>query len=324
MRLFSLQKRKLMRILSMHINTWWGGRRWSQDLLSGAQRKGKRQWAQTEILKILFKQRKTLCCCEDSWTLEQFAQRGFGISISGDIQNLAGHGPEHPCPAGWTKQPPEAPPNLSNCVILRWCVQTHEEKGRAYLRPMWKMECKQEKEPEQQEGNISISIWPSWTCWSLRATKGLTQSRSLWYLLSRQRKSLYIVLHGPFCAMQHRSPQQGDVYLQHWGTSIPLDWGKQIICKRRKKRINALYISPWREKKKKIWIKAKKEEIPVWEGGGRALDRENAELLVLTKSQNKGENLLSTPLYSSYWVSALQFWLGMEFIFYGFTAVRRF
>lgn len=37
--------------------------------------------------------------CKGDQTWEQVAQRGCGVSDLGDIQNLAGHGPEQPGPA---------------------------------------------------------------------------------------------------------------------------------------------------------------------------------------------------------------------------------
>ena len=76
------------------ICTWLpGGQRcWSQTLFCGFQR----QWAQTEIQEIPFKNKKKLFYCGVDWRLEWAAQRGWGISILGDIQNLTGHSLEQP------------------------------------------------------------------------------------------------------------------------------------------------------------------------------------------------------------------------------------
>lgn len=50
-----------------------------------------RQWTQTEIQKILLEHQKHSFHRQGYWTLEQVAQRDYGDSILGDIQNPAGH-----------------------------------------------------------------------------------------------------------------------------------------------------------------------------------------------------------------------------------------
>lgn len=39
-----------------------------------------------------FKHKTKLLYCEDDQTLEQASQRGCGVSVLGDTQNLTGHG----------------------------------------------------------------------------------------------------------------------------------------------------------------------------------------------------------------------------------------
>jgi len=52
-----------------------------------------------EMQQILFEHRKNKFYCEGGQTWKQAAQRGCGICVFGDIQNLAGHSPEQPAPA---------------------------------------------------------------------------------------------------------------------------------------------------------------------------------------------------------------------------------
>ncbi|KFV71411.1 L-fucose kinase, partial [Dryobates pubescens] len=62
----------------------WGARGWGQALLSGAQDKG--QWAGTQ--EAPFEQEEELVWCEGAGGLEQAAQRGCGVSFSGQLQPL--------------------------------------------------------------------------------------------------------------------------------------------------------------------------------------------------------------------------------------------
>jgi len=76
-----------------------------------------------------------------SWTgcidgaLAQVAQRGCGVSFSGDTQDLPGQSPVQPAlgdPAlagGWTGWPTEVPANPDHAVIL-WVCKSILEKGR--------------------------------------------------------------------------------------------------------------------------------------------------------------------------------------------------
>ena len=74
---FSLKKRRLKGNL-INLYKYW---------TRGSKEHRARNTGNTEIQEIQFKHKIKLICCECGQTLEQFAQRGCGGTIPGDIQN---------------------------------------------------------------------------------------------------------------------------------------------------------------------------------------------------------------------------------------------
>lgn len=98
-------------------------REWSHVVLSGGQRQDQGQCSQTETQEFPSERQERLFHCDGAWALAQVAQGGYGVSIHGDTEKPSGDG----CgklavgapgwAEGWTRWPPEVPPNLRHSVI---------------------------------------------------------------------------------------------------------------------------------------------------------------------------------------------------------------
>ena len=69
---------------------------WGQTLFSGAQRQDKGQWAQTEAQEVPSEHEEEFLSSERDGALEQAARGGYGVSFSGDIQDVPGQDPMQP------------------------------------------------------------------------------------------------------------------------------------------------------------------------------------------------------------------------------------
>ena len=77
-----------------------------QTLFSGAQWQDKGQWAQTEAQEVPSEHEEELLPSEGGGALESVAQKGCGVSFSGDIKDLPERRPVQPAvgdpaSAGW-------------------------------------------------------------------------------------------------------------------------------------------------------------------------------------------------------------------------------
>lgn len=91
-----------------------------------AQRQGGRQQAQPETWEIAFTHKKKLFTVRVAQTLKEVAQRGYGDSISGHIQNSERTQPGQPAlqvtllwAGAWAGPSPETPSTHNSSVILR-------------------------------------------------------------------------------------------------------------------------------------------------------------------------------------------------------------
>jgi len=69
---------------------------WGQTLFSGAQQQDEGQGVQTEAQEVPSEYEEELLPSEGDGALKQVAQRGYGVSLSGDILDLPRRGPVQP------------------------------------------------------------------------------------------------------------------------------------------------------------------------------------------------------------------------------------
>ena len=80
----------------LQISEGWVSGGWGQTLFSSAQRQDKGQWAQIEAQEVPSEHEEEFLPSDGDGALEQAAQGGCGVSLSGDIQGPPGQGPVQP------------------------------------------------------------------------------------------------------------------------------------------------------------------------------------------------------------------------------------
>lgn len=103
----------------------------------------KRQWTWIINQEIPSKKKKIRFYYKDGHTLEQVAQKGCKVSISGDSQNPTGHNPRQwavgdPVWAGhWSRWSQEVLSNFHDAVILGWsCCSCHGSSLYVTVAPL--------------------------------------------------------------------------------------------------------------------------------------------------------------------------------------------
>ncbi|KAJ7403055.1 hypothetical protein BTVI_80997 [Pitangus sulphuratus] len=95
--LFSLEKRQPRGdLINVYKYLKGGWQRMDQALLGGAEQKDNGKLAESDAQEIPPEYEEELLSCTGDRALEQVAQRGCGVSLTGDCQELSGHSPV-PC-----------------------------------------------------------------------------------------------------------------------------------------------------------------------------------------------------------------------------------
>lgn len=118
-------------------------RRLEQALPSGTHWMDKRQLAQTTIQDIWFKHKKKLIG-EGGQTLEQAAQKGHGVSILGDSQNLPRQYPGQPA--------------LLTLLLAVEAVLHHPQKSHPTSAPLGVCEAGRQKQTHEPQDNVTQQV----------------------------------------------------------------------------------------------------------------------------------------------------------------------